>query len=413
MLEMRKKQWITLSVVNLMIVAVLGFTLRSKILFSIPFLDFKHLLHAHSHFAFGGWVSLALLTLMSFELLPNTKRVKTINTLLWLVTINAFGMLISFIFQGYGFYSILFSTLFIFTTYAYAWVFIKEIKKTSINKTIKRLSTAAVIYMAVSSIGPFTLAYLLASKSGNIILYKDAVYTYLHLQYNGFFTLGIMAVMFNRIIMAGIELNEVHTYRFSNMLNVSIIPSLFLCYLWHYPNTPVRIVSVIGAVTVLLSFIQLSLLLKPLNKYASINSITFKYLFRLSFLALMLKLVLQTLTVFPAIGEAVFNNRPVIIGFLHLVLLCFVTLYIVAHYIQTGIFKENRITQTAVIIFTAGVLINELVLMVQGLEIMLMTNSVLFTWLLWYAAICLFLGSLLLLIARRITIITEGKKTFH
>lgn len=413
MFEKRKRQWITLSVVNLMIVAILGLTLRSKILFSIPFLDFKHVLHAHSHFAFGGWVSLALLTLMSYELLPDTKRAKTINTLLWLITINAFGMLISFIFQGYGLYSILFSTVFIFTTYVYAWIFIKEIKKISINKTIKLLSTAAVIYMALSSVGPFTLAYLLAGKSGNIILYKDAVYTYLHLQYNGFFTMGILAIMFNKIIKTGVEMNEARTYSFANMLNISIIPSLFLCYLWHYPNIPVRIVSIIGALTVLLSFIQLTILLKPLNKYANTNSITFKYLFRLSFLALMLKLVLQSLTVFPAIGEAVFNNRPVIIGFLHLVLLCFVTLYIIAHYIQTGIFKDNGITNLSIIVFTAGVLINELVLMVQGLEIMLMANSVIFTWLLWYAAICLFLGSFLLLIARGITIVTEAKKTLH
>ena len=61
----KKQKWIGITLINLSIVAILGFTLRSKILFNIPFLDFKHVLHAHSHFAFGGWVSLALFVLLS------------------------------------------------------------------------------------------------------------------------------------------------------------------------------------------------------------------------------------------------------------------------------------------------------------------------------------------------------------
>ena len=49
---------------NFCIVALLGLTLRSKILFSIPFLDYNRLLDAHFHFAFGGWVTLALTVIL-------------------------------------------------------------------------------------------------------------------------------------------------------------------------------------------------------------------------------------------------------------------------------------------------------------------------------------------------------------
>ena len=69
MLKVRNS-WITISLINLSIVALLGVLLRSKILFSIPWIDFKFMLHAHSHFAFAGWITLCLFTLLTFEILP-------------------------------------------------------------------------------------------------------------------------------------------------------------------------------------------------------------------------------------------------------------------------------------------------------------------------------------------------------
>ena len=65
-----KNFWLIISLANLLIVASLGVLLRSKILFPIPFLDYSSILHAHSHFAFGGWVTLALLSLITYEILP-------------------------------------------------------------------------------------------------------------------------------------------------------------------------------------------------------------------------------------------------------------------------------------------------------------------------------------------------------
>lgn len=164
----KKQKWIGITLINLSIVAILGFTLRSKILFNIPFLDFKHVLHAHSHFAFGGWVSLALFVLISTELLQGIDA--RMNRILLLVNINAWGMLISFLLQGYGLFSIVFSTLFISISYYYTWVFLKALQKTEAEPIIKQTAIWSLIYMSLSSIGPYTLAYLLATKSGNVIL---------------------------------------------------------------------------------------------------------------------------------------------------------------------------------------------------------------------------------------------------
>ena len=59
----RYHHWIDLSILNLCIVALLGMVLRSKIVFALPFINYNHLLEAHSHFTFGGWVTLILMSL--------------------------------------------------------------------------------------------------------------------------------------------------------------------------------------------------------------------------------------------------------------------------------------------------------------------------------------------------------------
>ena len=65
-----KRFWIGLSLLNLTVVALLCLLMRSKMLFSIPFLNYKNILNAHSHFAFSGWVGLALMTYLIYDVLP-------------------------------------------------------------------------------------------------------------------------------------------------------------------------------------------------------------------------------------------------------------------------------------------------------------------------------------------------------
>src|ERR1035437_3060912 len=69
-----KNFWISLSLLNLFIVTVLGVILRSKSLFDLPIIDYNHLLNAHSHFAFGGWVTLALVVLMVNAFLTESQK---------------------------------------------------------------------------------------------------------------------------------------------------------------------------------------------------------------------------------------------------------------------------------------------------------------------------------------------------
>lgn len=389
------EKWASIALVNLGIVAVLGFIMRSKLLFPLPFVDFKYTLHAHSHFAFSGWVSLALMALMTFQLLPaQTSSRPYYKWLLLGIFLNAAGMLFSFLYQGYGLFSIGFSTIFIFVTYGFAYVFIKDIRTSAVSSATRLLAISSVIYLVLSSAGPFTLAYLLATKSPNVVLYKDAIYTYLHLQYSGFFTLAVFALIINKL-----GLNSRTTSTFARLLTYSVIPSMFMSYLWHYPNFWIRIIAIIGSLSLVACTVYFFLILPAIRlKAAGLNPLVRK-IGLIAIVAFILKMVFQSLTIIPSLGPLVFANRPVIIGFLHLVLLGFVSLYILAHFIQDGLLTLQKSTHFGLWMFISGILLNEIVLMAQGLGFMFMLSSALMQWLLWIASICLMTGAVVLVIS--------------
>lgn len=392
-----KNIWLTLALVNLAIVALLGLTLRSKILFSIPILDFKSVLHAHSHFAFGGWVTLALMALMISELLPASISGKRKYTVLMIATyLCAVAIMVSFLFQGYGLYSISFSTIFIFISYIFAFVFIQDLVRTDVPSIVKLPVIAALSYHVLSSVGPFTLAYIKANKIIDPVLYKDAVYTYLHLQYNGFFTLAVFGLMFTKLYPLLSKISVRRFSIFSRLQVISIIPGMFLSYLWHYPQLWVKLIAIAGSVIMLASGIYFLMLITDLRKVITTLKKPVVQVGILSMFAFFLKTVFQALTIIPSLGSLVFTNRPVIIGFLHLVLLGFVSIYLVAHLIWSGVVAANKPCYYAVIVFCSGVVLNELLLMLQGLEGMFMISSKLFPYMLWAASIWLFIGALMI-----------------
>ncbi len=91
-------RWIRISLFNLLIVASLGLVLRYKILFPLPFIDQKHLLHGHSHFAFAGWISQAIMTLVVMYLSRQAGEMmfRRYRWLLYANLATAYAILIAF-----------------------------------------------------------------------------------------------------------------------------------------------------------------------------------------------------------------------------------------------------------------------------------------------------------------------------
>src|SRR5450432_3383251 len=105
------QKWIRIAFINLVIVASLGVIMRYKIAYYLPFIEQANFLQAHSHFAFSGWATQVLMILM-WAFLYNYLPVDLLKKYKWLLITNlvsSYGMLASFIGEGYGIISVFFS----------------------------------------------------------------------------------------------------------------------------------------------------------------------------------------------------------------------------------------------------------------------------------------------------------------
>jgi hypothetical protein len=407
----KKSKWIDIAIFNLVVVALLGVVLRSKILFALPLINYNHLLEGHSHFTFGGWVTLVIMALMVYELLPAAFHKKIIYQ--WIlagIALSAWGTLITFFLEGYSTISIIFSLVFILLTYIFSIIFIRDIIKAKSGRPVLLLAISSMACLILSSAGTFIITYIYFTKSFEAFLYRDALFTYLHFQYNGFFSLAIFALLFNHLSKNITEKTQKNMYRFSVVLCLSIIPSLFLSYLWQDPKLVFRVIAIAGSLLLLLSCILFILFSgSSLSSYRQEKPVI-RFLIFLSMSAFLLKLFLQCFTIFPVIGNAIFGNRPIIMGFLHLVFLGFVTLFILAFFAKTNLLDTTKAsTRIALITLAVAVIFNEALLIAQGLTTMFIPGSVLFPWLLLFAGAGLFAGTILIVIARIQTKKTASK----
>ena len=85
---------------GLIILSLFGVVLRYMQLFPLPGFNYMFLLHAHSHFAFAGWMffSLALLVSNSFS---GSQYATSFRNVHIATLISSFGMLVFFSLQGY------------------------------------------------------------------------------------------------------------------------------------------------------------------------------------------------------------------------------------------------------------------------------------------------------------------------
>ena len=393
--NLRFNRWFDLSIFNLCVLASLGLVLRSKMVFALPFINYNHLLEAHSHFSLGGWATLVIMVLMVSELLPESLNKRPIyQWLLGSIFTGAWFMLLSFLIWGYSAISTISTICFIFLNYIWSAVFLRDFLKTKTKSSVKLLGVSSILCLLFSTSGPFIISYIYFTKTFDAFLFRNALFTYLHFLYNGFFTLALFAVLFT---MIGRKLSEKawkNIRWFSMALCSSIIPSLFITYLWQDPNGWIRLIAILGCFLLLVCFYLFLITAVSLRSVYKEEIPGTRFLILISQGSFMLKILLQGFTVFPAIGNAIFGNRPVIMGFLHMVFLGFVTLFVLAYFKRQGILNSNRtLVNVAIHVFAIAVIINEILLLTQGLASMLIAGSMVFPWLLWIAGIELFTGA--------------------
>lgn len=397
------EKWAKLAVLNFLILAAVGVTLRYKILFPLPWVDQKHLLHAHSHFAFAGWVSLSLYIAIIHILQPNTKDQQLFNRILWLHQLSSFGMLFTFPFMGYAAPSIAFSTLSILVSFWFSWKAWFMIRSNNSIQFQKKWFYTGIVANLISSLGTFSLAYLMANQILHQSWYFGSVYFYLHFQYNGWFLFTLVGLM---LVFAAQKMNlaqiKISNYIFY-LLVAAIIPAWFLSMLWmRVPNwMPIAgdlaagIQLIAGGYMILL-FLQLKSKLK-----AYTHPIT-QWLWLFSSIALILKIILQGFSAIPDLNQYAFGIRAIVVGFLHLVLLGFVSLCMLGYLIQTALIDlHTALAKKGIVLFVLGVFLNEIVLFAEGLAAIFATRIPYGNESLLVIACTMFLGLGLIVLAQK------------
>ncbi len=343
--------------VNFLVLTIFGSVLRYMQVFNLPLVNYQFLLHAHSHFAFAGWMFFAIALLISHQITggqyPTSFRYVFIATV-----VSAYGMLVSFYLQGYKPVSIIFSTLFVFITYRFTYLVFKSgALKKAVNDTGYRLISGALIFVCLSSLGPFALGPLIALGFKNTALYQDAIYFYLHFQMNGFMFLAALGLLASATLINPLP---VKAKMWLNLFIYSAVPLYFIFTLWSKPNICISIAAALGAVLNMVSWLILCVYLRKLARQLS-------FLAKAALIAATLKIIFQVLVCFPPIGQWAFLSRNLIVGYIHLLTLAIIVPLIIDQFIKKGFLNTGNILNTVNWFYIITVIIYLALLFLQPL----------------------------------------------
>ena len=367
MLYFKPEKWLKFSLFNLTLVALLGVVMRYKIGFSFPYFDQKFLQHAHSHFAFSGWITHTIFVLMVcfIQLYLAPPALRKYRFLLVANLVCAYGMLISFFIQGYAAISISFSTASIFIAWFFSFYFFKDLKHVEKQHPAKKWFKAALIFNILSSFGTFTLAYMMVTKNLPQNAYLASVYYYLHFQYNGFFFFACMGLLYSQLHRFLPDLSKINPVFW--LFAAACVPAYFLSTLWLKLPVWLYVLVILAAAAQVFAWVRfLQMIRQNLALLKSNIKPVWQYLFLAVGFALSVKLVLQLGSTVPEISKLAFGFRPIVIAYLHLVLLAIISVFLLVYLFSFNIITSRKYSIKALALFVFGVFLNEFILMVQG-----------------------------------------------
>ncbi len=385
---MKYKNWVLVLLINLCIVATLGLLMRYKIIFSFPFLEQKHIQHAHSHFAFIAWVSQALYLLLIHFIDKKTEiNHKIYHRILLLNTGLSVGMLVSFLFKGYHLSSNLFSFLIVLNSLYFTFHFIRDAKKIKEHDLIKKWFYAALFFNFIAYLGTFYLAYMMINKIYHQEMQLASVYFYLHFQYNGWFIFACLGLM---LYQATKHITIPHQQKIFWIFFLSTIPNYFLSILWFKIPPVLYVLVILSAISQVLVWIYIAFYLWKLKElWSRTTDLFYKWIVAILFISFSIKLVLQLFSTIPYVSHLAYSLRPIVIAYLHLVLLVIITMFLL-QYIYKYIL-EIKISRPLMLFFIS-VLINEILLGLQGFAGIFMLNIAYIHYYLLVASIAIFLS---------------------
>lgn len=361
---MNLKNHINLALGYFIIAAILGVVLRSFYSIEIP-VNYKFIVHTHSHIALLGWVYMGLTTLLYKLFLEEQELALRYRRIFWFTQFTLVGMLLTFPFQGYALLSIIFSTLFLFASYWFAGFFMRNVHA-SYKKTQSFICVKfALWYMVLSSLGPWALGAIMNTLGAESIWYRLSIYFYLHFQYNGWMILGLLGIFIYILERIGIKIPKVTFNRFFWWINLGIVLSFFLSTLWVKPHIILFFVGGLGALLQIMAFGMLLLLgIRCKEKlFHALTPLQRNMLFMVVVLV-GIKILLQLLTAIPYFAALAASITDFTIGYLHWTFLGVVTIGLL---LFLNYFKLLQLSRRAYYLYLLGFFLSETLIFTKGI----------------------------------------------
>ncbi|MCB9223139.1 MAG: hypothetical protein H6582_03095 [Crocinitomicaceae bacterium] len=334
--------------------------------FTNVFLPYENILHAHSHIAFQGWLYLALFLFITKSYLnPDQFNKERYRWQLYTTIVILFGVLVSFLVQGYGLFSIIFSSLFQVMNYIFCFTFLvdtSKLPKVSKAKMSLKFIRVAVVLLSISTLGPWGVAIFSANGLADTEYFDTALYFFFHFQYNGWFTFAILGAIIYLAEQNHIQYNSKWLFRSYQLLLWSVVPAFSLSLLdMSYAN----LLEILAVLAGIIQFMGIIFFVLSWNTPSISFIMRGNYLLSIGILCLTLKYLLQLASSVPYFKELAFLNKPIIIGYIHLTMIGFLT------FVLLGVLTELKwLTRSKIgwMTFLLGFLSSEIVLLLIGFQ---------------------------------------------
>jgi len=361
---MMLKKWILICFGNFLIAALMGLLLRLQFVAPVANVNYQFLLHGHSHIAMLGWVYLALFALIYHFFIPKNKETEQkFNRLFWITEVAVIGMMIAFPLQGYAVFSIIFSTLHIFSSYYFVRLVWKNQQIESLAE--RYLLKTALFFMILSTCGVWCLGPAVGLLGKTSAFYQIAIQFFLHFQFNGWFIIAVLALLFHQMQLK-VE-NRVF-FSFYKWLIVGTVLTFALPVSWFISSPVLTWINGVGVVVQLVAYVKLVLILQSQfgTFFAKLREIE-KIVYSFALLSLGLKVLVQLVVIFPDMALVSHQIRNFVIGFIHMIMLGIITGFLLGFLLNINVINcKNRFSGYGIKIFIMGFVLTEFLLFAQG-----------------------------------------------
>lgn len=357
-----------LTFILLTLTALTGMWMRWTPFFPISFLPYDHILHAHSHLAILGWAFLGTVLLFLAFNWNKINNKKEAIVLVITIFITTFLMFIAFLYEGYQMYSIIMSTAHIFVEYWTILFIIRQLKQMQFDNKLSLLfMKGGLVTLFISTIGPFSLGFLGASGLKESSLFDMAIYFYLHFQYNGWLFLFLTGLFLYLLEKRFIKLNKQLLITAFWIYIIALGPWYLSSILWANLGVLANTIAMIGGIGQWISVTLLLLAFISIIPTVSTSRATILTLL-FTFSLLLIKSTMELGLISPELATLVFETRNVIIGYLHLTLLGFISIFILTQMQLVKLIHSGKKSyKYGMFLFLTGFLLNEGLLFSSGI----------------------------------------------